>query len=118
MGLPRLISPIDHFCDVGDLRFERIDGGHVWCQQCLRGWERQQGNQAWRMHPQGYGNWRTLPGNRFAHRLSGEIVEGPPPAGSGAERWGQAKSEPAGVGSPTGSEVSLPRSDVGNDTRL
>lgn len=87
-----MISPLDHWCDLPDLRFEGITHGHVWCQQCLRGWERQQVNDSWRMHPQAYGNWRTAPGNRFVHRLTGEVVEGPPPASSGAERWGPEKA--------------------------
>lgn len=81
-----MISPADHWCDLSDLVFGHISLGHVWCQECNRLWERQQVNGTWRMFPRVYGNWRTLPGNRFAHRLTGEIVEGPPPTASGAER--------------------------------
>ena len=112
-----MISPGDHFCDVGDLRFERIDGGHVWCQQCHRVWERQRTNGAWSVYPHAYGDWRTLPGNRFAHRLTGEIVEGPPLPSAGAERWGPEKANrPELTLRPAQKVVSRTRSDVGNDT--
>ena len=111
-----MISPLDHFCDLPDLRFDHITEGCVWCWECGREWNRQQVNGAWLMEPKTYGDWRTLPGNRFAHRLTGEIVEGPPLAIPGAERWCPEKANgPVHQHRPALNRLPV-RGNGGNDT--
>lgn len=113
-----MISPADHWCDLDDLVFSHITLGHVWCQECNRVWERQQVNASWRMFPKAYGNWRTLPGNRFTHRLTGEIVEGPPLPAAGAERLAaEMENGPVLADRPARNFVPV-RGNGGNDTRL
>lgn len=111
-----MIAPADHFCDVGDLEFGHLVDGIVYCFQCQRMWTIERCNGAWRMEPRTYGNWRTLPGNRFVHRLTGEIVEGPPLPASQAERLGPEMANGPELALRPAQSIDLYEVVGGNDT--
>jgi hypothetical protein len=103
-----VIAPEDHFCDVGDLSYDLIDQGVVVCEVCGRVWQRKWhplSGGVWRLEPSEYGLWHTHSGGRFVNVRTGQVVEGPPPAGFPAQRSVQEKANRPELAAPTGSEV-------------